>query len=541
MVSLSIVGYQNLSFAQENLSLTPLGTYESGIFDNGGAEIISFDYSTQRIFVTNDGTQSIDVLSIQNPGNPTLEFSIDITPYGHHVNSIDINKKIIAAAIEPQIKDELGNLVFFDIDGNYLNHVQVGYLPDMVVFTPLGNKVLVANEGEPISYCTIKNDPEGSISIVDISNGVQNPVVMTADFSKFNGQKEELRDKGIRISTPTGTVAQDLEPEYITVLLDHKTAAITLQENNAIAILDIDSAQITDLIPLGHVDHSVLGNEIDVSDKDGKINISNWPVKGLRQPDGIDSFVSGNDVFLVTANEGDPRTYDCMMNYNRNEDVRVYDIKLDTELFPNQDILQKSDQLGRLKVSMTEGDYDKDGDFDELYSFGTRSFSILTLDGQVIYDSGSDFEQITASLFPNNFNSNHYHDDFDKRSDNRGIEPEGIIVERIGAKQFAFIGLERMGGIMVYDVTDPYNPEFVEYTNNRGFSVKSNQESKSDGIQFMAYASQDSTTNTSYESNSEDLGPEGLLFISKYQSPTNNPLLVVANEVSGTTTIYEVR
>ena len=518
LVSLGIISFQGTSFAEEknSITLTPLGTYESGVLNNGGAEMTSYDHNTKRLFVTNDGTRSIDVLSIYNPEKPLLEFSIDITPYGYQINSIDIHKKIIAAAVEPKTKNEPGKVVFFDTDGNYLNHVRVGFLPDMVTFTPLGDKILVANEGEPISYCTIKNDPEGSISIIDISQGIRNPVVSTADFSKFNGQEEELRKKGIRISNAMGTVAQDMEPEYITILPDHKTAVITLQENNALAVLDIDSAQITDLIPLGYLDHSITGNEVDVSDKDGTINIANWPVKGLRQPDGIDSFVSGNDVFLITANEGDPRKYNCMMSY-KNGDIRVSDVKLDAQSFPDKYSLQKEEHLGRLQISATDGDYDDDGDYDELFSFGTRSFSIMTLDGKVIFDSGSDFERILASEFPDNFNANHFDDEFDKRSDNRGIEPEGIIVEKIGTKQFAFIGLERMSGIMVYDVTDPFDPEFVEYASNRDFSSNS--------------------TNLSRQG---DLGPEGILFIPRHQSPINNPLLVVANEISGTTSIYKI-
>ncbi len=401
-----------------------------------------------------------------------------------------------------------------------MNGVQVGFLPDMLTFTPVGDKILVANEGEPKSYCNdSQNDPEGSISIIDISNNkIQNPIVTAIGFDQFNGQEEKLQEKGIRIFGPGATSAQDLEPEYITILPDGKTAAISLQENNAVAILDIDSAQITELLPMGYVDHSILKNKIDASDEDGKINISNWPVKGMRQPDGIDSFVVNNDIFLITANEGDPRNYGCIVNYEDTEEEKVSDILLDSDSFPDKHILQKDENLGRLKVSLLEGDTDNDGDYDELFTFGSRSFSIWTVDGQLGYDSGDDFEQIIASKFPDNFNANHYYNEFDKRSNNRGPEPEGVIVERIGAKQFAFIGLERMGGMMIYDVTNPYNPEFVDYINNRNFAVDPSKELSGAG----------------------DLGPEELLFIPKYHSAIDNPLLVVANEVSGTITIYKI-
>ena len=223
-------------------------------------------------------------------------------------------------------------------------------------------------------------------------------------------------------------------------------------------------------------------------------------------------------MFMITANEGDPRNYECIVNYEDKEEDKVSDIRLDKKSFPDWKSLQKDDQLGRLKISLIEGDKDGDGDYDELFSFGSRSFSIWTVNGELIFDSGSDFEKISASMYPDNFNSNHYYNEFDKRSNNRGPEPEGVIVERFEDKLLAFIGLERIGGFMIYDVTNPYHPEFVDYINNRNFSVE--------GAEDLAGAG--------------DLGTEGLLFIPDYQSPTNQSLLVVVNEVSGTVTTYAI-
>ena len=171
-----------------------------------------------------------------------------------------------------------------------------------------------------------------------------------------------------------------------------------------------------------------------------------------------------------------------------------------------------------MKISLLEGDVDNDGDYDELFSFGSRSFSIWTDDGVLIFDSADDFEQITASMFPDNFNANHYYNEFDKRSNNRGPEPESIIVEKIDTQHFAFIGLERIGGMMIYDVTNPFSPKFVSYVNNRNFSADPSKELSQAG----------------------DLGPEGMLFIPKPHSPINYSLVVIANEVSGTTTIYKI-
>ena len=249
---------------------------------------------------------------------------------------------------------------------------------------------------------------------------------------------------------------------------------------------------------------------LDASNKDNKINIVNWPVNGMYQPDAIVTYKFEGKTYLVTANEGDARDYDGF-----SEEVRVEDVILDPGTFPDVVDLQKEENLGRLKITNTIGDIDNDGDFDKLYSYGARSFSIWSTDGKLIFDSGDDFEQLTANFIPNNFNStNDENNSFDNRSDDKGPEPEGITIGEIDGRSYVFIGLERVGGIMVYDITDPFDISFVQYINNRDF--------EGEAASFTA----------------GDLGPEGILFISKEKSPINKPLLVVANEVSGTTTIY---
>jgi hypothetical protein len=200
--------------------------------------------------------------------------------------------------------------------------VEVGALPDMLVFTPDGKRVLVANEGEPNDAYDV--DPEGSVSIIDLPNDITKLTqanVRTATFDKFNDA--EL-DPSIRIFGPGATVAQDLEPEYITVSKDSKTAWVALQENNAIAVLDIDSGEFTALRGLGFKDHRLPGNELDVSDRDKQINITNWPVFGIYQPDAIASYDYQGRTYIVTANEGDARDYDGF-----SEEFRVKDLMLD--------------------------------------------------------------------------------------------------------------------------------------------------------------------------------------------------------------------
>ncbi len=481
-------------------SLRPIGTYSTGIFDEGAAEIAAYDPGTQRLFVTNSNSNNLDILDISDPTTPSLFGNIDLSPFGGGVNSVAFGNNMFAVAVEAEVAQDPGSVLFFDVMGNLMNSVTVGALPDMVTFTPDGKKLLVANEGEPSDDYT--NDPEGSVSIIDVLSGN----VTTAGFNNVSLFGD------VRIFGPGASVAQDLEPEYITVSADSKKAWVSLQENNALGILNIESGQFEKVVSLGYKDHSEDENALDASDRDDAINIRNWPVLGMYQPDAIASYAVGDRNYVVTANEGDARDYDAF-----SEEERIEDLTLDPDAFPNAAELQQEENLGRLTVTNTQGDTDGDGDFDELYAFGARSFSIFDEEGNLVFDSGDDFEQITAQLLPDDFNSNNdENDSFDSRSDAKGPEPEGITVGTIFGRTYAFIGLERIGGIMTYDITDPHNPTFIEYVNNRDFS----------GDAEMGTAG--------------DLGPEGLLFVSADESPNQQPLLVVTNEVSGSTTLYSI-
>ncbi|MBE9053702.1 choice-of-anchor I family protein [Nostocales cyanobacterium LEGE 11386] len=506
------------------ISLTPLGTYSTGLFDVSAAEIPTYDPATQRLFVVNAGAKTIDVIGISDPTNPSLLFNIDVNTYfsGGNANSVAFHNGILAAAVEAPVTQDLGRALFFNANGGFLGGVDVGPLPDMLTFTPDGTRLLVANEGEPNSEYTI--DPEGSVSIIDLDfSNLSNSNVITAGFTQFNSQIDQLRAAGVRIFGPNASVAQDLEPEYITVSEDSTKAWVALQENNAIGVLDLINNEFTDIIPLGFKDYSLPGNGFDASDRDGAINIANWPVLGIYQPDGIDSYTVNGRTYIVTANEGDARDYDGF-----SEEVRLGNPnhQLDPNVFPNADILKLPENLGRLTVTNATGDLNGDGLFEEIYVFGARSFSIWEWDEDArtlnqVYDSGDDFEQIIAQRLPDFFNSNHRENSFDTRSDDKGPEPEDVKIAEINGRFYAFVGLERVGGIMTYDITDPLNPLFVDYFNNRDFTVETNL---------------NGNTNPA----AGDLGVEGLLFISAADSPNGKPLLVAANEVSGTTTIFSI-
>lgn len=911
-----------------SIELTQIGRYDSGIFDEGAAEITAYDPESQNLFVINGANSTIDVLDVSDPTNPTFLFANFIGEFGDSINSIAIENGVVAAAIEGDSAQDSGKVVFFDTDGNVLNQVTVGALPDMLTFTPDGTKVLVANEGEP-DEDNPANNPEGSVSIIDISGGVENASVTTADFTAFNGQEVELRGRGVRIF-PGETFANDAEPEYITVSPDSSQAFVALQENNAIAVIDLEAGEISEIQPLGLKDYSrdlpqltnyawdlseevlgttsagqeillgglsglfyegetdrgklqfittldrgpngeptdvdddgvkerpfplpdyqaklvrftldresskfeiteeilltredghtpitglpnlqagepgkaytdespvdlngdplendpfgadmesivvaddgsfwlsdeyrpaiyhfdphgalidrfipkgtaeavghpkgafgtetlpevyaqrranrgfegmalntdngnlyafiqspidnpdvsnaeaeaadessdfnsrnsqvlrilevdphsgepvgeyvyflegsegvdkigdavyagdgkfkvierdsdtdadaekfifevdltgatnILGTELstatgentalesmtpddlaemeiqpvtktqvlnlpsigylagdkpeglallpdgslavindndfglldeeipgdgsvpfnpdptqtvlgliefdksnglDPSDTDG-IDIGNQPVFGLYQPDAIAAYEVDGATYYVTANEGDAR----------DEDERVEDLELDPDAFPNAAELQTDDAIGRLEVSTIDGDINGDGDYDRLVSYGGRSFSIRDAKGNIVFDSGDDFAQITAEQVPEIFNSNGTVDSFDERSDAKGAEPEGVVVGKIDDKTYTFVGLERTGGIMVYDISQPAESEFVQYINPI-------DEETGDAL---------------------DLAPEGLEFIPAEESPNRTPLLTVSNEVSGTVSVYQI-
>ncbi|WP_017324270.1 choice-of-anchor I family protein [Synechococcus sp. PCC 7336] len=924
-----------------SIELNQIGTFTTGVFDESAAEIAAFDPSSQRLFVVNGDSNAIDVLDLSDPTNPTPIASLDVSLSGGP-NSVAVANGIVAVALEDVTETETGTVAFFNAaDLSLSNVVGVGVLPDAVTFTPDGTKLLVANEGEPVGDGNLLEvDPEGTISIIDLSAGVEEATVATADFSAFNGRENDLRGDGVRIF-PGRTAAQDLEPEFIAVSPDGTTAFVTLQENNAVAVVDIESATVLDILPLGVTDFSrglpeletfdipelttesfqigtdpdgnpiflgglsglafdgfnpdngnprfvaindrgpvggaldtpdpdssdrpffapelqvtvltleldeasgqvsivdslgltreisvvgvpfpvsvpltglpnipgffevpvdpetgdplpndffgldsegiirdpstgnlyiadeqapsinvfssegalidrfvpigfaaqdetgspagtfgsetlpevylnrrnnrgfegiafdternivygfiqtplsnpdtatsngssilrilgidpvtgvpieefvyvlqtpalvttdpstsfgsaevdrigdavfagdgqfyvierdnedidtaqqfifkidlqgatnILGTDIanatdgatletlspddlaaagiqpvnkiqvtnlpslgfspsaqseglallsdgrlavlndndyegpgtptqlgiisfessnglDPSDDDGAINIDNFPVFGLFQPDTIASFEIDGQTFFITANEGDGRdSFDDLTDIDR-----VGDLTLDPDAFPDADTLQLDENLGRLEVSTIDGDIDGDGDFDQLFAFGSRSFSIRDALGNIVFDSGDQLEQITAAALPEDFNSdNDENGSFDSRSDDGGPEPEGIAVGTVGDRTFAFIGLERIGGIAVFDISDPANSSFVQYINNRDFSLD---------LELP-----DGSSNPA----AGDSGPEGLVFISAEDSPNGNPLLVVANEVSGSTTIFEI-
>jgi hypothetical protein len=516
----SIVGISVTVEASDSRSITlkQIGRYSAGVSTNPDeprAEISAFDANSKRLFSINLNLRQLDILDLSAPETPVL---VQTVPLGGKPNSIAVRRGVVAVALEGTQKTDPGSVKFFNASGMFLNQLTVGALPDMLTFSPNGRWLLVANEGEPNSYNQLDSvDPEGSVSVIEMRDDITSITQFDVRTAGFSSSIPQENAPSIRIFGPNATLAKDLEPEYITVSKDSRTAWVTLQENNAIAVLDIPPATFTKIVGLGFKDHLQTTNKLDASDRDvpgssnnGIINIRNWPILGMYQPDSIASYRVKGKTYLVMANEGDARDYAGF-----SEEARVGSLALDPAAFAVQgypDVttgasgLRNNDHLGGLTVTNTLGNTDGDTEFEKLYAFGARSFSIRNADGGLVYDSGDELEQLTATLTPSTFNSNGAADTFDTRSDNKGPEPEGLVLGKIAGRTYAFIGLERTGGIMVYDISNPQSPQFVTYAN---------------------------TTPT-------DLSPEGLLFIKKKDSPNGKPLLIVSHEVSNTVTIFEI-
>jgi len=262
--------------------LEHLASYQTNI--EGSAETVAYDVINQQAFFTNSSDNSFTIVDISNPELPDLVKNVDLSSYGAGPNSMAIHENLVAVAVEADPKQNPGTIVFFDLNGNYLYDVTAGALPDMLIFTPDGTKLLVANEGEPSDDYT--NDPEGSVTIIDLGNGVMNATTTPINFNNYDDKKESLLNKGIRIfgNNGTATVSQDLEPEYITVIEDATKAYINCQENNALIVLDLTTNTILDILPLGYKNH-LLGTPKVTSYVINDL-VANWPVLGTPVYDG---------------------------------------------------------------------------------------------------------------------------------------------------------------------------------------------------------------------------------------------------------------
>jgi len=487
--------------------MTPLASFDPTPGLAATTEVVAYDPISKRAYLSSGVQRRFDMVSLANPSSPVTLGSVSMQPYGG-ITSLAVKPGLLAVASPDSIEQNPGRVIFFDTLGNYKGQVTVGALPDMITFTHDGKYLLTANEGQPNT--TFSVDPEGSVSIIDVqdTNYVQSDVT-TLNFTGFNALSASLMASGVRKGSTIGTLSQNLEPEYITVSSDNAKAWVTLQENNSIAHLDLVNKIVTNITPMGMKNHQTAQNGFDASDNNGVVLMTNWPVRSFYMPDALAQFTVGTTTYLVTANEGDEREYTAL-----NERTTVGAVNLDPTRFPNGAMLKETHALGRLRITNQSGDLDADGDYDELHMVGPRSFAIYNAaTGAQVYESKNLIESIVLAdpTWGPFFNADSESNTLKNRSRAKGPEPEGVAVGKIGSRTFAFIALERVGGVMAFEVTNPSAPVFSGYLNTR------------------------STTGLA-----GDRGAEVIQFLGHEQSPNGKPMLLVANEISGTLALYEV-
>lgn len=479
--------------------------YDSGVQneDGGTTEIVAYNPHSHATYVVNGETKKIEAISLNYSKGEAMNLkpflSIDIAKtiapfdqtfeYGD-LTSITVHPKenVIAVSVQAKGYNTAGYAVVLTGDGKLLGATKVGSQPDNITFTTDGTKLLTANEGEPREgYGKDIVDPKGSISVIDTANGYDALTAETVTFEVFDTpeKRAELVADNVIIKKNTNP-SDDLEPEYIAVNEASTKAYVALQENNAVATIDLTSNEVVSVKGLGFKDHSKPGNEIDLL-KDGKIDIKNENYFGIYMPDGLATITINGKDYLITANEGDGREW----GDEDSENFHLNEIETEEEI-----------------VTYDTSGYDGFVDGQD-YIFGARSFAIFeaeTMD--VVFESGSDFETITAQHHPEHFNASNTNVKLDNRSGKKGPEPEDVKVGKVGDDIFAYIGLERIGGVMMYNITNPASAKFVDYLNLRDFS---------DDI-------------------AGDVSPEGMAVITK----DDKPQLIVGHEVSGTVTVLNV-
>ncbi|WP_264048154.1 ExeM/NucH family extracellular endonuclease [Methylobacterium flocculans] len=505
------------------LQLVRLGSYattnDPATTAGANAEVVAYDRTTASLYIQNTNENRIEIVGIGADGQMAKSGEIQLATLEQYgaVNSVAVSNGLVAVAYANATGDQPGRVALFDQSGTLLKSVTVGIGPDQIVFTADGTKLLVANEGEQF---TTASNPVGSVSILDLSGGAAAAIVSaTVGFGALDGSEAALRAKGLAVTAGKAASA-DIEPEYITLSPDNRFAYVTLQEVNGLAVIDLANPGTAPIAiqPLGSVNHSLAGNEFDASDRDGTGNTASiriastpasTPIYGLLQPDAAASFSVNGVNYVITANEGDQRV---IGGSDDSADVARLSSIANTRLSPELQALKADPAYARLNVLLRTGDTNGDGLIDQLHTLGGRGISIFRQEADnsltKVRETGGEFEKIFAALAPERFNNDQVVANTpDDRSDNKGPEPEGVTVGTVNGRTYAFVGLERQSGVLVYDVTDPETASYVSY------------------VPPLAGVT-------------ADLGPEVLTFIAADRNPTGTPLLVTANEAGGGATLY---
>lgn len=456
------------------------------------SEIVAYMPLYHKLFAVG-GNSSISVFDLTVVEKPV---AIETKKLSGDASCVSVFDDLVAVSLISENHTDPGKVVLYRYTDSlkFLKSFSVCPEPDMLTFTPNGAAILVACEGSPSDDGTI--DPEGAIALIQILE--ENPV----SILKFDHlDSTALIKKGVRKTGP-GTFFQNLEPEYITVDPSSKMAWVSLQENNAIGVIDLKLKKITNVFGLGALDHSILGQGLDFK-KDQQIKIENAPILGLRQPDGIAVLSENGRHYILTANEGASRNYS---SYSDETDI----LSLFQKGLLNPDIFNSSWLTALQKHTFSIMEPCSNGPCNHVYAFGSRSMSVFDgKTGKILFDSGDQIEKMIAKTVPSLFNWNAKKGKLkiDARSEDKGAEPEMVTIGEWNDKKVAFLGLERMTGIIVWDLKNPEKPLIIDY--------------------YL---------------DPKDRGPEGILFISAQKSPFPRiPLLIVGYEYSKSIVIYSIQ
>lgn len=531
---LPVAGFNN---ASADLQLNLLARYSAGETnaDGGVMEIITYNTANGFAYAINGQSGTIAIIDINKlQGDKLMALdgqSFDIKAavkkldasfdYGD-MSSIAVSPKgkSLAAALQAEAHDAEGRVAIFDClaDGSLSlkTVLPAGVQPDMVCFAD-DDTILTANEGEPREgYATEEADPKGSVTIIKLAAGTSKNI----GFEAFDNAEARAALVAQGVILKKGALpSRDLEPEYMTICAGK--AYVSLQEANALAVIDIAGEKVEHVFSLGFIDHSK--SPIDINNKDKACKLmTHEGVLGMRLPDSVASFQKDGVTYVLTANEGDDRKYGKKKTeayYNN-----ALKIKLgDGDQSPAGHISAASfGGSSKAKITLLDPSTVDGIASSKDYLFGGRSFSIFSVSAkglELVFDSGSDFERITAQYLPKYYNCSNDTTDIEDRSGKKGPEPEALTVGQIDGKTYAFIGLERISGVMVYDITKPAQAKFVNYINSRDFeTVISTTEDDGDTLVVTG----------------GDVAPEGMVFIPAAQSKAGKPMLLIANEVSGT-------
>ena len=454
MAAVSLTGYEN---GNSSLDITLKAHYASGSFnvDGGVMEIVAYNKANCFAYAVNghDGVlAAIDIAKGENLSSVDIDVKAlindDDFAYGDMTSvAVSPDGSMLAVSLQDADYDEGGRIALFSCneDGSLeLQRIyEAGIQPDMVTFSPDGNYVLTADEGEPREGYT-DDDPEGSVTVVSLQDGTSAVI----GFDAFDNAlaRKALADNGVVLQKGTDP-SEDLEPEYIAV--SGNNAYVTLQEANAVAVLDLDKMIFTGIYSIGYEDYSKV--PVDIDKKDDAYNPATYEtLRGVRMPDAIACFTVDGTDYIVTANEGDAREWGDYLN----EDERDFG---DGDASPTGAITAENSGLDGKVVFLASSDYDGlENGIDYLYGGRTMTiFRVANSGLEEVFTSADDAERITYGYLPEYYNASNDNAVLDDRSGKKGPEAEAVTVGEVDGRIYAFLALERTGGILVYYVTDP--------------------------------------------------------------------------------------